>query len=127
MTSVNYSYKFNIFIYVCICLLTERKLQKLKKSSKLVDALAEKREDCLRSLVQNDIPNGGSSQNDLLLDLEASILNNDSAVHNLYRQIQPVQPVTVGETVHIVKYDQLEEQRLELEAADEEDDSPASR
>ncbi|XP_073817868.1 uncharacterized protein [Musca autumnalis] len=102
----------------------ERKLDKLKKNSKLVDALSEKREDCLRSLIQSDL-SGNNSNNDLLLELEAS-LNTDSAVHNLYRQIQPVQAVTVGETVHIVKYDQLEEQRLEADA-EEEGESPASR
>ncbi|XP_037809097.1 uncharacterized protein LOC119601920 [Lucilia sericata] len=104
----------------------ERKLEKLKKGSKLVDALAEKREDCLRSMLQNNSSQG--LNNDILLELEASITNSDSAVQNLYRQIQPVQPVTVGETVHIVKYDQLEEQRLEQEAAEELDENlPASR
>ncbi|XP_065372361.1 uncharacterized protein LOC135964174 [Calliphora vicina] len=91
----------------------ERKLEKLKKGSKLVDALSEKRDDCLRSMLQSNSSNGFN--NDTLLELEASITNSDSAVQNLYRQIQPVQPVTVGETVHIVKYDQLEEQRLEAE------------
>ncbi|KAI8130046.1 hypothetical protein FF38_06144 [Lucilia cuprina] len=104
----------------------ERKLEKLKKGSKLVDALAEKREDCLRSMLQNNSSQG--LNNDILLELEASITNTDSAVQNLYRQLQPVQPVTVGETVHIVKYDQLEEQRLEQEAAEELDENlPASR
>ncbi|XP_058975146.1 uncharacterized protein LOC131801093 [Musca domestica] len=102
----------------------ERKLDKLKKNSKLVEALSEKRSDCLRSLIQGDL-SGSNSNNDLLLELEASI-NSDSAVHNLYRQIQPVQAVTVGETVHIVKYDQLEEQRLEADA-EENGELPASR
>ncbi|XP_013106963.2 uncharacterized protein LOC106086724 [Stomoxys calcitrans] len=110
----------------------ERKLSNLKKNSKLVDALTEKRNDCLRSLVQSDLSRNGSCNNDLLLELEASIGNTDSAVHNLYRQIQPIQPVTVGETVHIVNYDQLEEQRLtadeEAESfAEEEASLPASR
>ncbi|XP_061387159.1 uncharacterized protein LOC133322127 [Musca vetustissima] len=102
----------------------ERKLDKLKKNSKLVEALSEKRDDCLRSLIQSDL-SGNNSNNDLMLELEASI-NSDSAVHNLYRQIQPVQAVTVGETVHIVKYDQLEEQRLEADA-EEDGELPASR
>lgn len=106
--------------------MTEHKLEKLKKSSKLVDALSEKRDDCLRSMLQNN--SDSTCNNDLLLELETSITNSDSAVQNLYRQLQPVQPVTVGETVHIVKYDQLEEQRLEVQANEDlEVNLPASR
>ncbi|XP_075147364.1 uncharacterized protein LOC142221491 [Haematobia irritans] len=109
----------------------ERKLDKLKKNSKLVDALSEKRNDCLRSLIESDLSANSGRNNDLLLELEASVGNTDSAIQNLYRQIQPVQPVTVGETVHIVKYDQLEEQRLEAdesgESIAEEDESAVSR
>lgn len=106
--------------------LTERKLDNLKKNSKLVDALSEKRNDCLRSLIQNDL-SGSGCNNDLLLELETSIVNSDSAVHNLYRQLQPVQPITIGETVHIVKFDQLEEQRLEADEPVAEDEEPVSR
>lgn len=88
--------------------------------------MSEKRDDCLRSMLQNN--SSSTSNNDLLLELETSIINSESTVQNLYRQIQPVQPVTVGETVHIVKYDQLEEQRLEAEAnEDQEENLPASR
>lgn len=110
--------------------MTERKLEKLKKGSKLVSALSEKRDECLRSMLQ-DNSSSISSNNEHLLDLDASVTNTDSAVQNLFRQIQPVQPVTVGETVHIVKYDQLEEQRLEVEAEatneEPEEHLPASR
>lgn len=107
----------------------ERKLEKLKKSSKLVDALSEKRNDCMRSMLQDNSSNSGFS-NDILLELEESLTNSDSAVQHLYRQIQPVRPVTVGETVHILKYDQLEEQSLEQEKseiADEQNDLSKSR
>lgn len=91
-----------------------------------MEALSEKRDDCLRSMLQETTTNGYN--NELLLELEANINNSDSAVQNLYRQIQPIQPVTVGETVHIVKYDQLEEQRLEAESNEEsEENLPASR
>lgn len=95
-----------------------------------MDALSEKRNDCLRALLGNEPTNGA---NDTLLELESNITNSDSTLQTIYRQIQPVQPVTVGETVNIVEFDQLEEQRLQAEAEAEkqqtadEEELPASR
>lgn len=105
------------FFFCC----QERKLEKLKKGSKLVDALSEKREDCWRSLLRNEL--NRSSSNGLLIELEERVSNSNSAVQSLYRQIQPIQPITVGETVHILKFEQLEQQRLEDESTQREEES----
>ncbi|KAL9894584.1 uncharacterized protein LOC119644215 [Glossina fuscipes] len=100
----------------------ERKLEKLKKDSKLVDALSEKREDCWRSLLRSEV--NRSSSNGVLIELEERVSDSNSAIQSLYRQIQPIQPITVGETVHILKFEQLEQQqRLEDESTEKEEES----
>ncbi|XP_037949280.1 uncharacterized protein LOC119683362 [Teleopsis dalmanni] len=91
----------------------ERKLEKIKKDSKLVKALAEKREDCLRTLLTDDFP--ASTQNYDILELDTPVSGAESTVQEICRHIQPVQPITIGETVNIVKYDQLEDESKETD------------
>lgn len=94
----------------------------MKKGSKLVDALSEKREDCWRSLLRSEV--NRSSSNGVLIELEERVSDSNSAIQSLYRQIQPIQPITVGETVHILKFEQLEQQqRLEDESTEKEEES----
>ncbi|XP_053945333.1 uncharacterized protein LOC128854902 [Anastrepha ludens] len=79
----------------------ERKLQKIKKGANLVEALAEKRNDCLRQLLNN----GDPDNNNAVLALDQPLNNPE-----FYRHLQPVQAISVGELVHIVKYDQLQQE-----------------
>ncbi|CAD6992832.1 unnamed protein product [Ceratitis capitata] len=90
----------------------ERKLQKIKKGANLVEALAEKRNDCLRQLLHSSDP---ENNND--------ILALDQPLNNIefYRHLQPIQALSVGELVHIVNYDQLQqEQTQDIESKREE-------
>lgn len=102
----------------------ERKLNKLKKSSKLLAALSEKRADCLRSFLLNDsIATVDSDEyqskhwnhEDFQLDEQCSRADPDNVVQTLYRHLQPIQAVTIGETVELIKYDQLEQQQRQQE------------
>uniref|UniRef100_A0A0A1WS98 Uncharacterized protein C15orf57 homolog n=1 Tax=Zeugodacus cucurbitae TaxID=28588 RepID=A0A0A1WS98_ZEUCU len=77
----------------------ERKLQKIKKGANLVEALSEKRNDCLRQLLNS----GDADNNNEVLALDQPLNNIE-----FYRHLQPVQALSVGELVHIVKYDQLQ-------------------
>lgn len=97
---------FSLSLNCCV----ERKLQKIQKESKLIDALGEKRQQCLRSLLQEDIGEHQSTtftNNNELLEFETPIANSESTVQGIYRHLQPVQPLSIGEIVHILKYDQL--------------------
>jgi len=76
----------------------ERKLAKIKKTN-LVKAISEKREDCMRTLLTTE-----DTVRDHLLELDTPVSNSE-----LYRHLQPIHPLTVGETVHIVKHDQLDQ------------------
>ncbi|XP_055847841.1 coiled-coil domain-containing protein 32 [Episyrphus balteatus] len=98
----------------------EKKLKKIKKNPKILEALSEKRAECLRNLLEDNL----FINKDESLELDAPISSGDSAVQELYRHIQPVQALSVGETVHIVKYDQLEaEEEVEGEQQPAQEDS----
>lgn len=71
--------------------------------------MAKKREDCFENLLNSNSTTTTWTNNDVELDDPISS-HGDSAVQEIYRHICPVQPLNVGEIVHIVKYDQLEEQ-----------------
>ncbi|XP_055906382.1 uncharacterized protein LOC129941708 [Eupeodes corollae] len=93
----------------------EKKLKKIKKNPKILEALSEKRAECLRNLLEDNL----FINKDETLELDAPISSGDSAVQELYRHhIQPVQALSVGEIVHIVKYDQLEAEEDLEETAD---------
>ncbi|XP_036324564.1 uncharacterized protein LOC118737871 [Rhagoletis pomonella] len=91
----------------------ERKLQKIKKGASLVEALAEKRNDCLRQLLHSGDPDNNNA-----------VLALDEPLNNLefYRHLQPVQALSVGELVHIVKHDQLQQEQAQ-ETADKQEDT----
>lgn len=78
----------------------EKKLQKIKKGANLVEALSEKRNDCLRQLLNS----GDADNNNEVLALDQPLNNIE-----FYRHLQPVQALSVGELVHIVKHDQLQQ------------------
>ncbi|XP_017859655.1 PREDICTED: uncharacterized protein LOC108611481 [Drosophila arizonae] len=81
--------------------LLERKLQKVQKGTKLLDSLQAKKEDCMRSLLASSgVPEKTFEQ---LLEFDTPIESG-----RLHRHLLPVQAVTVGETLEIVKYDELE-------------------
>ena len=103
--------------------MTERKLQKLKKESKLVDALAQAKERSLRDLLnqsQNTSSSGLlSSLDDSLLDCSNGGGSGNAAVQEVFRHLQPVQAVTAAERVQILQYDQLELSLREQATAEE--------
>lgn len=83
--------------------LLERKLAKVQKGSKLLDSLQQKREDCMRELLSSD---GITTRSlDQVLELDTPVESG-----RLQRHLLPIQALTIGETVHIVKHDALEEQ-----------------
>ncbi|KAH8311154.1 hypothetical protein KR044_004593, partial [Drosophila immigrans] len=85
--------------------LLERKLQRVQKGCKLLDSLQEKKQDCMRNLLAASDIGVPASTLEQLLDLDTPIESG-----RLHRHLLPVQAVTVGETLHIVKHDALEEQ-----------------
>ncbi|KAH8360215.1 hypothetical protein KR093_011441, partial [Drosophila rubida] len=85
--------------------LLERKLQRVQKGAKLLDSLQEKKQDCMRNLLATSDIGVPASTLEQLLDLDTPIESG-----RLHRHLLPVQAVTVGETLHIVKHDALEEQ-----------------
>lgn len=98
-------------------MILERKLNKLKKSPKLLEALSEKRGECLRTFLKEDESSLSGHRNRLPEEYdhdhedfhlnEQCITDSDNVVQNLYRHLQPKQAVTIGETVHLIKHDQL--------------------
>lgn len=88
--------------------LLERKLQRVQKGAKLLESLQEKKQDCMRNLLASDgVPATTLEQ---LLELDTPIESG-----RLHRHLLPVQAVTVGETLHIVNHDALEEQIEEVQ------------
>lgn len=83
----------------------ERKLQKIKKEAKLVDALAVAKERCLRELLNQSSSSHNESSCELL---ENSILDQNSSFQEVLRHLQPVQAVSSGELAQILHYDHLE-------------------
>lgn len=100
----------------------ERKLKRLKRDPNILRQLAAKREEFIGNLLNDNL----FINRDDELALDAPIVTGESAVHEIYRHLRPVQPLNVGETVNIVHYDQLEEQRVQDEGLSE-DSETASR
>lgn len=66
-----------------------------------MDSLQAKKQDCMRSLLASSVvPEPTFEQ---LLEFDTPIESG-----RLHRHLLPVQAVTVGETLQIVKYDELE-------------------
>ncbi|XP_037913360.1 uncharacterized protein LOC119653004 [Hermetia illucens] len=100
----------------------EKKLKRLKRDPNILRQLAAKREEFIGNLLNDNL----FINRDDELALDAPIVTGESAVHEIYRHLRPVQPLNVGETVNIVHYDQLEEQRVQDEGLSE-DSETASR
>lgn len=90
-------------------------MKKVQKGSKLLDSLQEKREDCMRNLLLGSNGEVPATTIEQLLELDTPIESG-----RLHRHLLPVQAVTVGETLHIVEHDALEEQKDEEEEQDPE-------
>lgn len=87
---------------VLISTISERKLAKVQKGNKLLDSLRDKRQDCMRGLLASEgVPVSIFEQ---FLELETPIESG-----RLHRHLLPVQAVNVGETVHIVDHDELQQ------------------
>lgn len=81
--------------------------------------LSEKRESCMRNLLSGGI----TIRDETDLQLEAPTADFGAATE-LLRHIKPEQPMSVGEIIHIIKHDQLQEEK---EESDDHSDSGASR
>jgi Coiled-coil domain containing 32 len=95
--------------------LLQRKLKKVRKDNGVVNQLKQKREEALEHLlVGSDRLN-----NDYDLELESStnVIEN-GVVLEFIRQVRPEQPLCVGEIVHIIKHDQLQEHIENVEEAE---------
>lgn len=104
-----YIYTYVKIFYINFNILyEERKLQKVQKGTKLLDSLQAKKEDCMRLLLaSNGVPEKTFEQ---LLEFDTPIESG-----RLHRHLLPVQAVTVGETLQIVKYDELEVEEQQQE------------
>lgn len=80
-----------------------------------MEALSEKRADCLRSFLLDDSSTVNQSltifqtnrnHEDFQLN-EQCTADSDTVAQNLYRHLQPKQAVTFGERVHLIKHDHL--------------------
>lgn len=89
----------------------ERKLERTRKSCKLVEALGDRRQQSLRTLLQEN-QQTVSSENNELVELDTPVASSEFKVYSrqFYRHIQPVRALSQGEIVDIIKYDQLEKQ-----------------
>ncbi|KAH8241368.1 hypothetical protein KR032_011541 [Drosophila birchii] len=87
---------------------SERKLARVQKGNKLLDNLRDKRQDCMRGLLESEgVPISIFEQ---FLELDTPIESG-----RLHRHLLPVQAVNVGETVYIVDHDALQRSKEEEE------------
>lgn len=77
---------------------TEKKLNKLKSNSSVLQQLTERRQACMENLLNGTI----ELEADTGLDLEDS-----SRTSNIVRHIIPEQAINSTELVHIIKHDHL--------------------
>uniref|UniRef100_U5ESD8 Protein aael aael001860 aedes aegypti n=1 Tax=Corethrella appendiculata TaxID=1370023 RepID=U5ESD8_9DIPT len=98
----------------------ENKLRKIKNNQTTLQQLAERREQCMRSLLS------GSTRFE-----ENLILEEPLNCSELIRYIRPEQAHTQAEVVNLVKYDQLEQQQEsdseQKQQQEENSDSSTSR
>lgn len=72
----------------------------------MLQQLKEKREECYNNLLNNSI----SIRSDQDFELEEEVQTNRIISHLL-----PAQPQNVGEIVHLVRHDELDQQKQETE------------
>lgn len=92
-----------------LCFIAENRLRKLKKDPSVLKQLSERREAAIENLLNTS--ERVTTESDLNFDqpIQQSLEILESA-QEIIRHIRPFQPQTVGEVVHIIKYDQLNEE-----------------
>lgn len=80
----------------------EHKLRRLQTNTTVLQQLKDRREHCIERLLASDIP-----IEQRISDLE---LDQPLSQQQLVRIINPHQPLTVGEVLHLVKHDELQEE-----------------
>jgi len=100
-------YKTKCLPWFFFVFIVEQKLRKIKNNTSILKQLQERREYCLENLLNTDI--NITTDNDLKLDcpIQSDFGNKGG---ELLRYINPEQPITHGEIIHIIKYDQLDEE-----------------
>lgn len=97
--------------------LPENKLKRLQTKSGVLQQLKDRREHCIETLLASDSP-VEQRISDLELDQPVSA--------SVARFIHPEQPLTVGEVLHLVKHDELENTETEGEVEPKEISSSSS-
>lgn len=81
-------------------------MKKLKKDPSVLKQLKEKREECFKNLLNNSF----TIRSEQDLELEEEVNSNKIISHLI-----PAQPQTAGEIAHLVKHDELDQQKQEAE------------
>lgn len=74
--------------------------------------LTEKRESCLRNLLQNQSCNLNTISD---FELDESVKSDLGAAQEILRHLKPEQPLSIGEIVHILEHDHLSIEKEEIE------------
>lgn len=113
------------FIYSKICLPSkliivislESRLKKIRKDPSVLQQLKEKREECLNNLLNTSY----SLRSEQDFELEESVKSNE-----IIRHLLPAQAQTLGEIAHLIQHDQLDQQKQEVDEANQEEQSPTN-
>lgn len=101
----------------------EKRLAKIKKNPDTIKQLQSRRELAFRELLESDAPSN-TILTDSQLDLDATVqLTENRTANEIIRHIQPVQALTAGEVVPIIKHDHLRTKEEEEEEKTESSDS----
>lgn len=93
----------------------EKRLAKIKKNPDTIKQLQTRRELAFRELLESDAPSN-TILTDSQLDLDATVqLTENRTANEIIRHIQPVQALTAGEVVPIIKHDHLRSKEEEEE------------
>lgn len=82
-------------------------MKKIKKDPSVLKQLKEKREECLKNLLNNSI----TLRTNQDFQLEEEIHSNRIISHLI-----PAQPQSIGEIAHLVHHDELDQQKQEEES-----------
>ncbi|GAB0086404.1 Coiled-coil domain containing protein 32 [Sergentomyia squamirostris] len=109
----------------------ESKLRRIKTDPGVLHQLAEKREACLQSLLE-DCDEGVQANREIDLNLDAPVTNTDfRPAQEIARFLRPEQALSVGEIVHLVQHDHLqvesEEEEQQQQPKEAEGESDGSR
>lgn len=84
----------------------ESRLRRIKKDPNVLKQLKEKREECFNNLLNNS--NSSSITTEADLELDQAVESKE-----IIRHLIPVQAQSVGEIAHLIKHDQLDQQKQE--------------